>query len=154
MNAIELLKADHDKVDKLFQKVDATEESEHTRLFEQIRSELEMHTYIEETLFYPKLKEEGDEELKKITLEGIEEHHQAKIFLRELSSLVADSEKFEPKLKVLMEDIKHHVQEEEGQMFPMVEEQFDESVLEELGTQLEAEKRKFTKSHGASAGKN
>jgi iron-sulfur cluster repair protein YtfE (RIC family) len=153
MNALELLKQDHDKVDKLFQKVEATEESEHAALFEQIRTELEVHTHIEETIFYPKLKEEGDDELKKITLEGIEEHHQAKIFLRELSALAEDSQKFEPKLKVLMEDIKHHVQEEEGEMFPMIEKQFDASVLEELGTQLEAEKSKFKKSQGASAGK-
>ena len=153
MNALELLKQDHDKVDKLFQKVEATEESEHTALFEQIKAELEMHTHIEETIFYPKLKEEGDEELKKIKLEGIEEHHQAKMFLRELSSLAEDSQKFEPKLKVLMEDVKHHVQEEEGQMFPMIEKQFDAAVLEELGAQLEAEKSKFKRSQGASAGK-
>jgi len=153
MNALELLKQDHDKVDKLFQKVEATEESEHAAIFEQIKFELEVHTHIEETIFYPKLKEDGDEELKKITLEGIEEHHQAKIFLRELSSLAEDSQKFEPKLKVLMEDIKHHVQEEEGQMFPMIEKQFDASVLDELGKQLEAEKQSFKKSHTATAGK-
>ena len=153
MNAIELLKQDHKTVDKLFQKVEATEESEHATLFERIKFELEVHTHIEETVFYPKLKEDGDEELKKITLEGIEEHHQAKIFLRELSSLAEDSQKFEPKLKVLMEDIKHHVQEEEGEMFPMIEEQFDASVLEELGKQLEAEKQNFKKSHTATAGK-
>lgn len=145
MNVIELLKEDHDRVDKLFQKVKASEESEHKELFEQIKAELELHTHIEETIFYPKLKEEGDEELKDITLEGIEEHHQAKIFLRELSSLADESEKFEPKLKVLMEDIEHHVQEEEGEMFPMIEEQFDESVLEELGKQIEEEKARYKK---------
>src|SRR5687767_15059778 len=105
MNALELLKNDHDKVDKLFQKVDATEESEHRALFEQIKQELEVHTHIEETLFYPRLKEEGDQELKDIVLEGIEEHRQAKMFLRELEALTEDSEKFEPKLKVLKEDI-------------------------------------------------
>ena len=116
MNAIELLKSDHDKVDRLFQKVKATEESEHKALFEKIKEELEIHTHIEETIFYPKIKEEP--ELEDIVLEGIEEHHQAKIFLRELSALAEDSEKFEPKLKVLMEDITHHVQEEEGEMFP------------------------------------
>lgn len=140
MNVLELLKEDHRRVDGLFQKVKATEESEHKELFEQIKAELELHALIEEKIFYPKLIEEGDQELKDITLEGIEEHHQAKMFLRELSSLVEDSEKFEPKLKVLMEDIEHHVQEEEGEMFPMVEEQFDESVLEELGEQVEEEK--------------
>ena len=151
MNAIELLKADHDKVDRLFQKVKATEESEHKALFEKIREELEIHTHIEETIFYPKMKEE--QELEDIVLEGIEEHHQAKIFLRELSSLTEDSEKFEPKLKVLMEDITHHVQEEEGEMFPKVEEIFDEATLRELGAQMEEEKRSFKKSYSASSSK-
>jgi hemerythrin superfamily protein len=149
MNAIELLKADHRKVEHLFGKVKATEESEHKALFEQIKQELEVHTHIEETIFYPKIKEE--KELEDITLEGIEEHHQAKMFLRELSNLSDDSQKFEPKLKVLMEDITHHVQEEEGKMFPKVEELFDAAVLQELGAQMAEEKKTFQKSQKASA---
>ena len=153
MNAIELLKEDHQKVSRLFQKVKATEESEHKELFEKIKAELDVHAHIEEVVFYPVLKEEGDEELKDITLEGIEEHHQAKIFLRELAGLADESEKFEPKLKVLMEDITHHVQEEEGKMFPMVEEQFDPARLEELGVKMEDEKAKFNKSQAAGSGK-
>jgi hemerythrin superfamily protein len=153
MNAIELLKQDHDKVDKLFQKVKANEDGDNTDVFEQIRQELEVHTHIEETIFYPAMKEQGDEELKKIVLEGIEEHHQAKMFLRELSSLVEDSEKFQPKLKVLMEDVTHHVQEEEGKMFPMIEEKFDEETLATLGAEMEKEKGKFGKSRSASANK-
>jgi len=151
MNAIELLKTDHNTVSRLFQKVKATEESEHKELFEQIREELEIHTHIEETIFYPKVKEE--KELEDLVLEGIEEHHQAKIFLRELSALTEESEKFEPKLKVLMEDITHHVQEEEGEMFPKIEELFDESTLEELGAEMEEEKQSFKKSYTASASK-
>lgn len=153
MNAIELLKADHDKVDKLFQKIKSTEEGEHPPIFEQIKAELDVHTHIEETIFYPRMIEEGDEELQKIVKEGIEEHRQAKMFLREISELADDSEKFEPKLKVLMEDIEHHVQEEEGEMFKMVEEQFDAAVLEELGTEMEAEKKKAMKSKPAGSGK-
>ena len=151
MNAIELLKADHKKVNALFGKVKATEEAEHKKLFEQIREELEIHTHIEETIFYPALKEEP--ELEDIVLEGIEEHHQAKIFLRELAALTDESEKFEPKLKVLMEDITHHVQEEEGEMFPKVEEIFDETALTELGAEMEKEKQKFKKSYSASSSK-
>ena len=153
MNAIELLKEDHDRVDKLFQTVKADEDADHRDTFEQIKAELEVHTHIEETIFYPKLRDEGDEELKKITLEGVEEHHQAKIFLRELSSLADDSEKFQPKLKVLMEDISHHVQEEEGEMFPMVKEQFDEFTLQELGKEMEKEKATFRKSQKAAGGR-
>ncbi len=153
MNPIELLKQDHDKVDKLFQKVKATdEESEKAELFKQIKAELEVHTHIEETIFYPYLMENGDKELQDITKEGIEEHHQAKMFLREISNLSDDSEKLEPKLKVLMEDIVHHVQEEEGEMFKMCEEQFDASTLDELGSKMEAEKTNF-KGKAASARK-
>jgi iron-sulfur cluster repair protein YtfE (RIC family) len=151
MNAIELLKNDHDVVDKLFQQVKATEESEHPALFEQIKAELEVHTHIEEKIFYPRLLEDGNEELQDITKEGIEEHHQAKIFLREISALADDSDKFEPKLKVLMEDIEHHVMEEEGEMFKLVEEQFDKATLEELGKAMEAEKSKAKKSESAKA---
>jgi iron-sulfur cluster repair protein YtfE (RIC family) len=149
MNAIELLKNDHDKVDKLFQKVKANPDGDNTDRFEKIKAELEVHTEVEETIFYPYLIENGDEELQKLTKEGIEEHHQAKIFLKEISSLKEDSEKFDPKLKVLMEDIQHHVQEEEGEMFPMVEEQFDSNILEKLGKEMEAAKSKLKK--GASA---
>ena len=153
MNAIELLKEDHDRVDKLFQSVKATPDGDHKDLFEQIKAELDVHTHIEETIFYPKLKEDGDDELKDIVLEGIEEHRQAKMFLKELAALTDDSEKFDPKLKVLMEDISHHVMEEEGQMFPMVKEQFDESTLQELGKQMEKEKASFGKSQKASSGR-
>ncbi len=152
MNAIELLKADHDKVDRLFQKVKAdTEGEKHEELFKQIKAELDVHTHIEETIFYPRLKEES--ELEDIVLEGIEEHHQAKMFLRELDGLSDDSEKFEPKLKVLMEDITHHVQEEEGKMFPDVEKILGTAELEKLGAQMEEEKKKFTKSQTAGSGK-
>lgn len=153
MNALELLKEDHDKVDKLFQQVKATEESEHPAIFEQINKELEVHTHIEETIFYPRLLEEGDEELQSIVKEGIEEHRQAKMFQRELSALAEDSEKFEPKLKVLMEDIEHHVQEEEGEMFKLIEKQFDTAVLEELGSEMETEKKKAMKSKSAGSSK-
>ena len=153
MNAVELLKEDHDKVDKLFQKVKATPDGDHKDLFEQIKAELDVHTHIEETIFYPKLKEEGNDELKDIVLEGVEEHRQAKMFLKELAALTDESEKFDPKLKVLMEDIAHHVMEEEGKMFPMVEKQFDAATLEELGAEMEKEKATFGKSQKAAGGK-
>jgi hemerythrin superfamily protein len=150
MNAIELLKDDHDKVDRLFQKVKATEEGEeHRELFKKIKAELDAHTHIEEKIFYPRLREE--EELEDITLEGIEEHHQAKMFLRELSNLTEDSENFEPKLKVLMEDITHHVQEEEGDMFIKVQEVIGEDELNELGKLMAEEKKNFQKTQTAGA---
>jgi iron-sulfur cluster repair protein YtfE (RIC family) len=140
MNAIELLKQDHDKVDKLFQQVKA-EQGDMRELFEQIRIELEVHTQIEEQIFYPYLIENGNEELQDITKEGIEEHHQAKTLIREIKNLSEESEKLDPKLQVLMEDIEHHVQEEEGEMFPMVVEQFDGDTLEELGQEMQEMKQ-------------
>ena len=151
MNAIELLKSDHAVVADLFEQVKATDESEHPAIFEQIKAELDVHAHIEETIFYPKLKEDGNEELVDITLEGIEEHHQVKMFLKELAALSDASEKFEPKLKVLIEDVEHHVEEEESEMFPLVEAQFDADVLDELGSEMEAEKKAFQKSQSASA---
>lgn len=150
MNAIKLLKADHDKVSLLFQKVKASEDKDHLELFKQIKQELEVHTHIEETIFYPKMKEE--KKLKDLVFEGVEEHHQIKIFLREIADLSEMSEKFEPKLKVLMEDVTHHVQEEEGEMFPKIEEIFDKKTLDELGAQMEAEKLNFKNSNFSQAG--
>lgn len=151
MNAIELLKEDHDKVDKLFQKVKANEDADHRDTFEQIKSELDMHTHLEETIFYPKIREDGDDELKKIIDEGIQEHHQVKMFLREISNLADESEKFQPKLKVLIEDVAHHVQEEEGKMFPMIHEQFDEYTLQMLGDEMEKQRKTFRKAKGAAS---
>ncbi|MEO7659336.1 MAG: hemerythrin domain-containing protein [Pyrinomonadaceae bacterium] len=153
MDAIELLKADHKVVADLFAKVEATDESEHPALFEKIKAELDVHAHIEETIFYPKLKADGTKEIVDITLEGIEEHHQVKMFLRELSSLADESEKFEPKLKVLIEDVEHHVKEEEEEMFPNVKSHFDANTLDELGASMEAEKAKFKKSQAAAGGK-
>jgi iron-sulfur cluster repair protein YtfE (RIC family) len=151
MNAIELLKTDHKKVSSLFEKVKA-EQGDTTELFEQIRTELEVHTHIEETIFYPYLIENGDEELQDITKEGIEEHHQAKTLLREISNLADESDKLDPKLQVLMEDIEHHVQEEEGEMFVMCEAQLDAETLDDLGRQMEEEKQTFKgKASGAAS---
>ncbi len=151
MNAIELLKADHKVVADLFKQVESTDEGQHPAIFKKIKAELDVHAHIEETIFYPALQADGNKELVDIVLEGIEEHRQMKMFLKELDRLSDDSEKFEPKLKVLIEDTEHHVKEEETEMFPLVLKQFDASTVEEWGTQLEKEKDKFKKSQAASA---
>ncbi len=153
MNAVELLKADHDIVRKLFQDVKESDESKHPSIFKKIKAELDVHAHIEETIFYPKLQEDGDKELVDIVLEGIEEHRQMKMFLRQLADLTEGSEQFEPKLKVLMEDTDHHVKEEEDKMFPLVKEQFDSSALNQLGDKMEAEKANFRKEASAAAGR-
>jgi len=151
MNAVELLKADHDVVRKLFQDVKESEVEKHPAIFKKIKAELDVHAHIEEVIFYPKLKEDGDKELVDIVLEGIEEHRQIKMFLRQLADLSDDSDQFEPKLKVLIEDTDHHVKEEEDEMFPLVKEQFESDVLGRLGEKMAAEKEKFKKESAAAA---
>jgi len=142
MDALELLKTDHKKVKQLFEKAEGNKNDKlQKQIFEQIKAELETHAHIEETVFYPALAK--NEELKDMVLESLEEHKQVKTLLREMENLVADSEKFEPKLKVLMENIEHHaVEEEEEKMFPKIRKLMNAAALEQLGQELEAAKTK------------
>lgn len=141
----EMLKEDHRRVDRLFKKVKDTTPSEHPALFEQIKAELDVHTHIEETAFYPTLLKNGKKDLQDITREGLEEHAQAKTFLEELSGLTTKNKQYEAKLKVLMEDIEHHVKEEEDTMFPLVEDQFSEPAQEKMTAAMKSAKAKFIK---------
>ena len=142
MHALELLKTDHKKVKELFKKAEGSENAKQQKqLFEQIKTELETHTHIEETVFYPAIAK--NPELKDMVLESLEEHKQVKTLLREMENLASDSEKFEPKLKVLMENIEHHaVEEEEEKMFPKIRKIMNIESLEQLGQELEAAKNK------------
>ena len=145
MDALELLKKDHRKVSELFKQADATEEeAQKEQLFEKIKTELETHTYIEETVLYPAL--EQHEDLKDIVLEAYEEHKQVKTLIREIGQLAEGSEKFDAKLKVMSENVEHHVEEEEGEMFPKVRKIMDATQLGQLGKELEEAKQAFAKS--------
>jgi hemerythrin superfamily protein len=141
MDALELLKNDHQKVKELFKQAESNgDENKQRRLFDQIKTELETHTRIEESVFYPAVQKH--EELKDMVLESLEEHKQVKTLLREMENLTSNSEKFEPKLKVLMENVEHHAEEEEeGKMFPKIRQLFSRSDLEALGAELESAKR-------------
>jgi hemerythrin superfamily protein len=140
MNALELLKEDHQKVKELFEQAEGTEDQkEKNKIFSEIQTELETHARIEETVFYPAMQKH--EELKDLVLESIEEHRQIKTLLKEIDNLKSDSEKFEPKLAVLMENVEHHAEEEEeGKMFPKIRQICSQADLEELGQELEAAK--------------
>jgi hemerythrin superfamily protein len=142
MDALELLKTDHETVKELFKKAEKSkDEKQQKQLFEKIEAELETHTHIEETIFYPAVGQ--TDELKDMVLESLEEHKQVKTLLREMENLISDSEKFEPKLKVLMENVEHHAEEEEeGKMFPKIRKLMNAEKLERLGKELEAAKRK------------
>lgn len=151
MNAIELLKQDHNEFRGLFGEFKASgSDKEKHDIFKNIKEKLDVHTHIEETIFYPKISEL--KELEDITKEGIEEHHVGDLLVREISKLTDDSDKFEPKMEVLIESTEHHLMEEEGQMFPKVEKLLDSDQLEKLGTEMEKEKEKFKKSRTKSAG--
>jgi hypothetical protein len=139
---LELLKQDHARVKELFEQAESAEDDKEKRkLFKAIKKELETHTRIEESVFYPAMQE--FDELKDMVLESIEEHKQVKKLLREIDKLGKTSDKFEPKLKVLQENVEHHAEEEEeGKMFPKIRELVDAAQLQELGSELEAAKNK------------
>ncbi|MDX6271558.1 MAG: hypothetical protein QOD28_2781 [Acidobacteriota bacterium] len=142
MDAITLLKTDHEKVSGIFEKLEeTTERAEKTReeLFTKLKQELDVHAHIEETIFYPVLKKA--EETRDITMEGIQEHHVVKVLLGELDAMGVGSETWTAKLKVLKENVEHHVEEEEGDMFKKAREVLSKEQLEELGALMEQEKQ-------------
>jgi hemerythrin superfamily protein len=142
MDALELLKQDHQKVKELFEKGQQTKDKKQQKqIFKEIKSELDTHARIEETIFYPAMEEH--EELKEMVLESIEEHKQVKTVLREMARLSPNSERFKPKFKVLKDNVEHHAEEEEeGKMFPEIRKLIDSAELEQLGQELEAAKHK------------
>jgi hemerythrin superfamily protein len=148
MNAIDMLKLDHRVVDALFQQAMEMQPSKRGPVYKKISNELAAHAHIEETVLYPRLLKEGNKDLKKIVLEGIEEHAQIHMFHDQLDTMKPAEEKFEPKLTVLQEDIRHHVKEEENEMFDLVESQFSSEALERLGEEMEAERTRFQKANG------
>jgi iron-sulfur cluster repair protein YtfE (RIC family) len=123
----------------LFQEaIHSTETSKRKEIFDKIDTELEIHAHIEETVFYPAI--EDHEELKDMVAEALEEHEEAKTLLGELEELGAESHEFGSKLQQLIEAVEHHVEEEEGEMFPKIREVFEEDELEQLGQDLESAK--------------
>jgi hemerythrin superfamily protein len=142
MNALELLREDHQRVKKLFDQGQRTDDKKQQKqIFKEIKAELEVHARIEETIFYPAMKEY--EELKDMVLESLEEHKQMKTVLREMARLSPNSEKFRPKFKVLRDNVEHHAEEEEeAKMFPKISTLIDDAELEQLGKELEAAKHK------------
>jgi hemerythrin superfamily protein len=144
MDALHLLTADHNRVRGLFTRFRAAEEAKDTAemalLAEQISSELEVHTSIEEEIFYPAV-DVG--EIHGTVAESLEEHHVVKVLLGEIASLTPDDDAWTAKMKVLIENVEHHAEEEESQMFPQVRKQLAAGRLDELGESLETRKAEF-----------
>ena len=146
MNAIKLLMADHKDVERMFKECESTKGAKKRAIFIQIRAALEAHAYIEETIFYPTLQSTGDKTLVELTSDAIKEHMDMKCFLGELTAVMSNANRFEPLLTKLIEDVGHHVKEEEGIMFPKVAKLLGPDDLEVLGEHMESEKLRFQSS--------
>src|SRR6478735_5361745 len=138
VDAITLLKADHDKVKKLLTELETTTErgvKTRTELFATIKGELTVHEIIEEEIFYPELK--AHPKAKDIVLEGFEEHHVVDLLMSELEALPVEDETWGAKALVMKENIEHHIEEEEGEMFKTARSVFDRAELDDLGRRME-----------------
>ena len=142
MNAFALLKADHERVAGILETIeDTTERAVKGRdeLFARLKAELDLHAMIEEEIFYPAL--EDTEEAREITLEAYEEHRLVKQLLAELEAEPKDTEEWTAKFTVLKENIEHHVEEEEGEMFKKARQALSEEEIETLGDRLQEAKQ-------------
>lgn len=141
MDAISLLKEDHDKAKKLMDELERTTErgvKTRTELWEKLLKELTIHENIEEEIFYPALREKP--KAKDIVLEAMEEHHLVDDIVEQIKETPFDDEHWSAKFKVAKENVEHHIEEEETEMFKIAREVFSKAELEEFGRQMEEAK--------------
>ena len=137
-DAIVLLKDDHKEIRKLFKQLEALGDSAHAqqnRLVEKILELLTVHTYIENECMYPRTRELVPD-LEDDVLESYEEHHVADVLCMELSTMSSDDERFVAKTTVLIENVRHHLDEEEEEWFPKVREALGRRQLQEIGAEM------------------
>jgi hemerythrin superfamily protein len=147
-NATQILRQDHSKVEGLFNKFKQAKGESKRRIAEQAMNELEIHAKVEEEIFYPAVKSEVDDE--GMVEEAKQEHQTVKNLIRELKTMDAEDEEFESKFSELVDNVKHHVQEEQGEMFPKVEESGMD--LAEVGEQIAERKQELmAKTNGSGA---
>ncbi len=142
MDALQLLKNDHDKVKKLLHEGESTtERGVKTRqdLFARIKHELQIHEAIEEEIFYPALKQHA--EAKAIVLEAYEEHNVVDAILSELERTPVDDQTWGAKFTVMTENLEHHIEEEESEMFQQARQAFSREELQALGERMERRKQ-------------
>ena len=143
MDAITLLEQDHRRLEDLLKRGEDTTErarKERRELLGTITAELQLHELIEEQVLYPALKKYP--EARDIVLEGFEEHHVADVIVKELHEVSTDDEQWAAKLKVLKENIEHHIKEEEGPMFRTARGVMSREELQALGARMAEMKRK------------
>ena len=147
MDCLKLLKDEHDEVKALFKKIDKAEGTEAAGLWADIKSRLTLHEELEETLFYPQLKE--DDTTNEIVLEGYQEHHVMDLLIQEISALKPSAEEWHPKVTVLMENTEHHIEEEEGELFPKVRKIWNTDKREQVGGKMQEMKDRRLKERQA-----
>ena len=141
-DAIVELKRDHRSVEELFKRFEkAGDGARRTKraIVDSVILELSRHAGIEELVFYPAVRAEVPDATSEV-LEALEEHHLVKLALYELEDLDPADERFDAKMAVLMENVRHHVKEEEQELFPTVREHVGRARLRELGDELRAAK--------------
>jgi len=138
-DVFELLKADHRRVEELFSQFEEADKRSRAGIAEEVLRELTIHTAIEEELVYPAIREVLEEE--EMIDEAEEEHHVAKLLIKELGKMKPNDERFAAKFKVLGEIVRHHVEEEENETFPQAEEA--ELDTGELSEEVQARKAKL-----------
>jgi hemerythrin-like domain-containing protein len=152
MDAMSLLKEDHRKVKKMLAELESTTErgvKTREELFTKVKQELVVHEAIEEEIFYPALKEHP--KTKEIALEGYEEHHVVDTVMAEIEGVAYDDEKWGAKLKVMKENLEHHIDEEEGEMFKQARQVFDQDELAQLGESMMARKDELIRQQASAA---
>ena len=143
MNALELLTNQHREVEKLFARIEkATKTEIKNKLFAQLADDLAMHAAIEEHQFYPAVRAKRTED---ILLESLEEHVGIKRVLADLLETDAADETFDAKIKVLKEQVEHHVEEEETDLFPKSKKVLDAKEMTALGASMDEEKSRIEK---------
>jgi len=153
MNALTLLEDDHKTIKRLLAEgEETTERAEKTRaeIYDRLKSFLEIHERIEEEVLYPALR--SHPRSKEIALEGYEEHHVVDEIFEELEATPTTSEKWGAKFKVAQENLEHHIEEEEGDMFKKARQIFSDDELEQMGKRME-EIRSLAKQVEATAAK-
>lgn len=145
-NAIELIKKDHEGIEKLFndfEKTGSEDYIERQAISEKITRELGVHADVEEELLYPFLEKIADDETGAVLIEAREEHHVARSLIDELKMLTPDAKEFGAKIAVLKENVLHHIEEEEKELLPYLEANADEVELDELGERLATAKEEL-----------
>jgi hemerythrin superfamily protein len=135
MNALELLKQDHQEASSLMDQLESGDEQSMMNTFNQLKQALTLHTKMEETLLYPALQ--NNEQTGDIISEAYEEHQTVDEILAEMTGMATSNGEFMDKLTELRENVEHHVEEEENEMFPKAEQILGRHRLEEMGVQMQ-----------------